>query len=208
MLARSLIVALLIGAAGVFAGRSAGAEAPVSRRALDSLPLQLDGWHGADASPFPDDVVAQLGVDDYIHRVYRGATGAQVGAYIGYYNSQRQGDAIHSPQNCLPGAGWRPIESGTHTIGDGSTHATVNRYVIAKGLDRQVVLYWYQGRGRIVANEYTNKALLMLDAARIRRTNGGLVRLIAPVSTTPTASTAELTAFAAALLPLLSDYLP
>jgi EpsI family protein len=207
MLARALIVSLLIGAAGLVAGRSA-AEAPVSRPGLDSLPRQLDGWQGADAAPFPDDVIAQLGVDDYINRVYRGAAGAPIGVYVGYYASQRQGDAIHSPQNCLPGAGWRPIESGTQTIGEGAQQATVNRYVIAKGLDRQVVLYWYQGRGRIVANEYTNKALLMFDAARIRRTNGGLVRLIAPVTTTETAATAELTGFAAALLPLLSNYLP
>ena len=104
-----------------------------------------------------------------------------VGIYIGYYASQRQGDTIHSPQNCLPGAGWHPVETGVGNLqADGRT-VTVNEFVIQKGLDRQVVFYWYQGRGRVVANEYANKAFLMLDAARLHRTNGGLVRLIAPI---------------------------
>ena len=84
----------------------------------------------------------------------------------------------------------------------------MNRYIIAKGMDRQVVLYWYQGRGRVVANEYANKALLMFDAARLHRTNGGLVRLIAPVATTTADATTSATTFAAALLPQLSRYLP
>jgi EpsI family protein len=128
--------------------------------------------------------------------------------YAGFYHSQRQGDTIHSPQNCLPGAGWRPVASGTVDLSFGGREVTVNRYVIQKGLDRQVVLYWYQGRGRIVANEYFNKALLMLDAARLHRTSGGLVRLLAPVVTTAEAATDELTAFAAALLPYLERHLP
>jgi EpsI family protein len=208
MLGRALVVAAMIGTVGVFANRATGSEASVSRQSLTGFPLQIGDWHGADAAPFADDVLAQLGVDDYINRIYQSTAGGAVGVYIGYYHSQRQGDTIHSPQNCLPGAGWRPIESGAQVIGTGTSAVTVNRYVIAKGLDRQVVLYWYQGRGRVVADEYTNKALLMLDAARLRRTNGGLVRLIAPVETTTTAATAELTAFASALLPSLPDYLP
>jgi hypothetical protein len=80
--------------------------------------------------------------------------------------------------------------------------------VIQKGLDRQVVFYWYQGRGRVIANEYANKALLMLDAARLHRTNGGLVRMITPVVTTAEAATRELTAFATLAFPLLDAHLP
>jgi EpsI family protein len=208
MLGRAMAVAAMIGAVGVFAAQTTGAEAPVTRAALSSFPTEIGPWHGFDAAPFADDVVAQLGVDDYINRIYEGPAGAAVGVYIGYYGSQRQGDTIHSPQNCLPGAGWRPIEAGTQTIATAASTVRVNRYVIAKGLDQQVVLYWYQGRGRVVANEYANKALLMLDAARLRRTNGGLVRVIAPVRTTTTDATDQLTSFAAAILPSLSGYLP
>ena len=94
-----------------------------------------------------------------------------VGLYAGYYRSQRQGDTIHSPQNCLPGAGWRPVSSATINLTSPGGSVPVNQYVIQKGLDQQVVLYWYQGRGRVVANEYANKALLMWDAATLQRTN-------------------------------------
>ena len=115
---------------------------------------------------------------------------------------------IHSPQNCLPGAGWRPVESGVTTLQVGDRAVPVNQFVIQKGLDKQVVFYWYQGRGRVIANEYANKALLMLDAARLHRTNGGLVRLIAPVVSTPDAAKAELAAFAALVFPHLDRHLP
>ena len=105
--------------------------------------------------------------------------------YVGYYASQRQGDTIHSPQNCLPGAGWRPVMAERSTIDLGGRTIPVNRFIIQKGMDRQAVLYWYQGRSRVVASELANKAWLMLDAARLRRTDGGLVRLITPVSSNP-----------------------
>jgi EpsI family protein len=85
---------------------------------------------------------------------------------------------------------------------------TVARYEIAKGVDRQLVLYWYQGRGRIVSGEYANKAWLMFDAARYGRSDGGLVRVITPVWTTREAALAEASSFATALLPQLSRYLP
>jgi EpsI family protein len=100
------------------------------------------------------------------------------------------------------------VSSRIADVRAGDRTLRVNEYVIQKGLDRQVVLYWYQGRGRVVASEYANKALLMLDAARLNRTNGGLVRVIAPVVTTTDAAATELGAFVAALFPHLSKHLP
>jgi EpsI family protein len=131
-----------------------------------------------------------------------------VSLYIGYYASQRQGDTIHSPQNCLPGAGWQVLDSGRVTLTSPAGPVDVNRYLIGKGLDRQMVLYWYQGRNRIIASEYTNKLFLMVDAARLHRTSGGLVRLIAPVGDNVDRAVSELTAFAGALLPQLGAYVP
>jgi EpsI family protein len=208
MLGRAAIVAVMCVAAGALASTASTREATVDRLDLGRLPTTLDSWHGFDLEPLPDDVVTNLGVDDYISRRYEKADAPPVSLYVGYYNSQRQGDVIHSPQNCLPGAGWRPTESGRQVIGTGDGAVEVNRYVISKGLNRQVVLYWYQGRGRVVANEYANKMLLMLDAARLGRTNGGLVRLMTPVVSTTDAATAEVTAFANTLLPHLPRYLP
>jgi EpsI family protein len=208
MIARAAVVVALIACAGWYGARAGSAETVIPREPLSVLPLTLDGWEGRSAAPLADDVLNTLGVDDHISRRYVGQAGMPIGLYVGYYASQRTGDTIHSPQNCLPGAGWRPVASGELSIATPSGRVTVNRYVIQKGLDRQVVLYWYQGRGRVVANEYTNKALLMFDAARLNRTSGGLVRILAPVVTTAEAATDELTAFAAALLPHLNRHLP
>ena len=206
MLSRSAVIVLMVVATGLLAGRPA--ETRVSRTALDTLPLRMDDWQGRDAQPLADDVTAQLGVDDYVNRVYVEASGAPVGVYIGYYASQRQGDTMHSPQNCLPGAGWRPIETGYQDLPTGSASARVNRYVIQKGIDRQVVLYWYQGRGRVVANEYVNKLFLMWDAGRLNRTDGGLVRIIAPAVAGVAEASSTATRFATALMPRLMERLP
>ena len=208
MLTRALVAVALIAAAGVYAGGASAPENAPPRIPLGYAPLSLDGWRGHDAPPFADDVMERLGVDDYIHRRYAGPDGAVVSVYIGYYASQRQGDTIHSPQNCLPGAGWRPVFADRATVPVPAGEVPVNRFVIQKGLDRQAVFYWYQGRGRTVANEFANKALLMLDAARLRRTDGGLVRLITPVGSTPEAAFGTLTSFTTAVFPHLSAHLP
>jgi EpsI family protein len=207
MLARALTVAVLIVAAGTCAQVAAKREVVAPRLPLDELPLRMGEWQGQNSRPFADDVVASLGVDDYINRWYERES-TPVAAYIGYYGSQRRGDTIHSPQNCLPGGGWVPLESGYITIPTERGPVVVNRYEIAKGLNRQMVLYWYQGRGRVVANEYANKAWLMFDVARSGRSSGGLVRLITPVRATPEAATSELSSFAALLLSHLDEYLP
>jgi EpsI family protein len=208
MARRAAVVIALLLMARFFIVHVSSAEAVVPRQPLSTLPLTMGQWHGHEAPPLADDVLAQLGVDDYINREYVVGSAAPVGVYIGYYESQRQGDTVHSPQNCLPGAGWQPIESGLATLESDARTVQVNQYVIQKGLDRQLVFYWYQGRGRIVANEYRNKALLMFDAARLHRTNGGLVRLIAPITTSADAAKTSLSSFATLLLPHLDRHLP
>lgn len=208
MLTRAVIVLMLLAAAGAYASTASRPERVVPRTTLAELPLEIDGWRGYPAAPLADDVVSELGVDDYVNRRYMRDGRVPVSLYVGYYASQRQGDTIHSPQNCLPGAGWQALDAGREGVKLPAGEVDVNRYLIAKGADRQMVLYWYQGRNRVVANEYANKLLLMVDAARHHRTNGGLVRLIAPVDGTGDSALAELTAFAGVLLPKLGAYLP
>jgi EpsI family protein len=207
MLTRALIVVVAIAGAGALVDVAARRHSAAPRSPLSTLPRVIGEWRGLDATPLADDVLATLGVDDYVNRHYaRG--GRPLSAYVGYYADQRSGDAIHSPRNCLPGTGWEPVASGDVPIPSGHGTVTVARYEIAKGSDRQLVLYWYQGRGRIVSGEYANKAWLMLDAARSGRSDGGLVRIIGPVVTSPDETLRELSSFAAALLPHLSRYLP
>jgi EpsI family protein len=208
VLTRAFVAAALIVSAGVYARGATGPERTPARPPLAELPAELGSWQGREAPAFRDDVLAQLGVDDYVNRQYVDGAGIPISVYVGYYASQRQGDTIHSPQNCLPGAGWQPVYADRADIGTGGAAAPVNRFVIQKGLDRQAVFYWYQGRGRIVANEFANKGWLMLDAARLHRTDGGLVRLITPIVSNPEAAFASLTAFSHALMPHLSIHLP
>ena len=207
MVGRALIAAAMIVGAGVYANGASSPERAPSRETLSTTPISVERWRGTDTT-LDDDVVAQLGVDDYINRRYIAADAPPVALYVGYYASQRQGDTIHSPQNCLPGAGWRPVMAERSTIDLGGRTIPVNRFIIQKGMDRQAVLYWYQGRSRVVASELANKAWLMLDAARLRRTDGGLVRLITPVSSSPADAFAALTTFSSALFPYLSTRLP
>jgi EpsI family protein len=208
MVARSLILVALIAAAGVYASGASREETAVARTPLSELPMTIGEWQGRDAAPFDDDIVSALGVDDYINRHYHRDGHPSVAIYVGYYASQRQGDTIHSPQNCLPGAGWRPIPSDRVTIDAAGTRFPVNRYVIQKGIEKQAVIYWYQGRGRVVANEYANKLWLMFDAATMGRTNGSLVRMITPVTTTSSAAFDELAHFTSVLFPRLPSYVP
>lgn len=127
------------------------------------------------------------GFSDYVMRVYEPSEsdGAEVTApwfsvYVGYYESQMQGRTIHSPKNCLPGSGWEALSSRTADLGDG---VAVNRYILQREGERALVLYWYQGRGRVEGNEYVVKWDLLKDAALRGRSDEALVRIVVPIET-------------------------
>jgi EpsI family protein len=129
------------------------------------------------------------------------------------YQSQRQGDTVHSPLSCLRATGSVvEICSVTSTQSDGlPREIEINRYLIRKGVDKQLVLYWYQAHNRVVASEYWGKFYLIADAVRMNRTDGSLVRVIAPIATGADGeSTAEAAAvrFVKSMFPVLSNFLP
>jgi EpsI family protein len=203
--------------AGVIA-RASKSEPVLIRAPLSSLPMQLGEWRGMVQPPLDKEILDVLKVDDYIVRGYLAPGGGAVGLYVGYYASQRQGETMHSPLNCLPGAGWQPFSRGTLTTTvapsptSAPTRIEVNRYLIEKGIDRQLVLYWYQSHGRVVASEYWSKFFLVKDAIQLNRTDGSLVRIIAPIlpRVADGEQQAEQTAlrFLQTLFPQLSSYLP
>ena len=175
-------VCLLLGAA-VIAKASRTEEVP-PRAPFAEFPFQHGAWQGQNTEPFTEEILKVLGADDYLSRFYR-QQNTYVGLYIGYYKSQRQGDTIHSPLNCLPGAGWQPLSKSylPITVVDHAgvpQEIVVNRYVIEKGLEQQVVLYWYQSHGRVIANEYRSKIFMVYDAARLNRSDAALVRVTSP----------------------------
>ena len=115
---------------------------------------------------------------------------------------------MHSPKNCLPGAGWDPIYAGYVAIPFETRQITVNEYVIQKDLDKQMVWYWYQGRGRIIASEYSGKFWMVIDAITHNRTDGALVRLVTPLNDGELNARSRLTAFAQSLFPHLDAIIP
>lgn len=214
MRTRVIVVLLLLVAAWVPVARADRAEETPLRMSFSLFPMQLGEWQGMQRPPFTDKVLAVLGLDDYLTRLYYRQQRA-LDLYIGYWKSQRQGDTIHSPQNCLPGAGWEPVSQGLLTFADprnpGGEPLSVNRIMIQKGLERQLVLYWYQSRGRVVGSEYWSKIYLVLDAARYNRTDAALVRVVVPVGQGKDAeATAEADAlnFVNVLMPQLGNFLP
>jgi EpsI family protein len=198
---------VLIGASLLLNAISHG-EPVVSRQPLRELPYTLASW-GGEEHPLEERIVQAVSVTDYTNRIYRNQADPPVQLYIGYYASQRTGDTIHSPKNCLPGAGWDPIHSGYVSISlpDGQ-QIVVNEYVIARGLDKDLVFYWYQGRGRVIASEYWGKFWMVADAISHNRTDGALVRLLTPMNDGEVQARARLVNFTQLLFPHLGEFIP
>ncbi len=186
------------------------------RAPLSSLPLQIDGWTGTD-SILDRQTLDILGPGDFLVRDYENTGQTEpypqpwINLYIAYFPSQKTGDTIHSPNHCLPGAGWVPTSREVVWIArPGGLSFPVNRYVVSKLGERQLVLYWFQAHGRAVASEYWAKYYLVSDSIRMNRSDGGLVRLMTPMlnGESRDAAQARLMQLGSQLLPLLDSYIP
>jgi EpsI family protein len=186
-------------------------EAQVSRRPFREFPTQLGTWRqvGSDFR-FTPDVEALLRADDYVSRTYARPDGRMVSIYVGYYSTQRSGITYHSPLNCLPGSGWTLNSPAKIRISqdDNSRTFEANRYIIQNGDDREVLVYWFQGRGRAVASEYWDKFYTVIDSARRRRSDGAMVRLMTPVATTEEAALELTTDLAKQISSTIPDFVP
>jgi EpsI family protein len=178
-----MMVAVLLAATAGLAHMSHGESTPPARPLAD-FPTKMGPWGMIIEWPLDKETRDLLGLTDYLNRGYwePGMQKTLLGLYIGYFRSQRSGASIHSPKNCLPGAGWNPTQSGVYQLQlDDGRKVPINLYIIKKGLDSEVVLYWYQAHGRIVASEYWGKFYLVYDALRLNRTDAALVRITVPV---------------------------
>jgi EpsI family protein len=217
-LARTLALCGCFIVAAVVLDHASQSEPVALRMPLASFPTEVEGWKSARSVEFDPKIVTILGVTDYLNRVYvREQDRAQAGLYVGYYKSQRQGESIHSPLNCLPGSGWQPIRSGRAIISipsDASSSLAapsieVNRYVVQKGLDTLLVMYWYQSHGRVIASEYWGKFYLVADALTLNRTDAAMIRVMVPMADSAAADAADRTAthFVQAMVRLLGRHL-
>lgn len=208
---RLVFAAILLAIAGLFLQARSRNEVFPARLPLEQFPAQLGDWTGTDV-PIDKDVLDVLGAGDFLLRVYQDQNRTHyINLFIAYFRSQRAGDTIHSPKNCLPGAGWTQIDSRRITISlPGHDPFPATRYVIAKGDARQVVLYWYWAHNRGVASEYWAKFYLVADSIKMNRSDGSLVRITTPLYPGETVDAAEqrLLPFVSDVVPRLQSYIP
>ena len=205
-----IVVVLLFSVALLLQARSRKEVIP-PRHSLAEFPGVLESWSGTDI-PLDKETRDVLGPGDFLQRGY-GESDREppVDLFIAYFPSQRSGDTIHSPKNCLPGAGWIPVEAGHVMISvPGRPPFLANRYLIALGDQRELVYYWFQAHDRVVASEYWAKLYLITDAIRMNRSDGALVRFSTPIEAEDRSDVAEarINSLAAKVVPLLNAYVP
>jgi len=188
------------------------AEIIPTRESLSEFPMRLGDWTGRRQS-MEGVYLDQLQLDDYVLADYENYGSQSVNLYISYYNSQRKGEAVHSPRACLPGGGWQLRDFDQRTLTtvmvDGRP-LRVNRTLIELGNQRQLVYYWFQQRGRVITNEFVVKWYLFWDALTRQRTDGAMVRLITALPPTSKEADADerLTDMAGLIAPTLTRYVP
>jgi len=208
---RLLIVLLLLGVALFFLQGTSGTHRTPILQTLSKFPHQLKNWKTISSHKSSDEVIKLLGVDDYIEYNYTNAASRVVNFYAAFYESVGTGGGYHSPKNCIPGGGWGIDTVKTINIqqSSGSSPVTVSEMLIRNGNEYQIVLYWYQNRGRIIASEYWEKIYLVLDAIFMKRRDGTFVRLMAQVHDGNIKQTEQdLRQFAALAMNELTNFLP
>ncbi len=204
-----LLVVLLIGGFVVNTWEYLG-EARVERKQLKDFPKTIGAWEqtGGDEK-FNQETLDVLRASDYLLRNYRGTEGRVINFYVGYYASQREGATYHSPLNCLPGSGWVMSEPEKITVTPkGRTPFIANKYLIQNGDHKELLVYWYQGRGRAIASEYWGKIYTVVDSVRLRRSDGAMVRITTPVQGSEAAALQAATELAATSSTMLPEFIP
>jgi EpsI family protein len=209
---RFVVGTLLVALTAVFLQARGRVEVFPPRTPLQLFPASIGPWTGTDAA-IEKDALEVLGNGEFLLRVYQNQEQPQpyVDLFIAYYQSQRTGETPHSPQHCLPGSGWAPLENRRVMLAmPGHQAFPVNRYVISKGEARQIVLYWFWAHDRGVASEYWNKFYLVADSIRMNRSDGSLIRITSPIKAGESVDQAQqrISPFVSSILPMLDSYIP
>jgi EpsI family protein len=179
----SILSVALVAQMGLFYG-AARHENPPEIAPLAGIAQQVDGWQAVRDYPMEQVIEDLLRADDTISRLYTDpGTGETASLFVAFFRTQRTGQTPHSPKNCLPGSGFEPVESGVMDVPvPGHGPVRINRFLVARGEDRSLVLYWYQSRGRTIADEFAAKFWLVADSIRYRRSDTALVRVVVPIA--------------------------
>ncbi len=206
---RALAAALVAQAVAYYAVASRSEKIP-AMASLSGFPTTIGRWTTVREFPIEKEVQDVLKADDTVNRLYADPQREVVSFFLAYFKTQRYGQAPHSPKNCLPGSGWQPLDDRKVPIEvpGRETPIVVNQYVISRGDQQSVVLYWYQSHSRVIAGEFAAKFWLVADAIRTRRSDTALVRIIVPVAKDVEAARITATEFARAVYPAVARQLP
>lgn len=177
------------------------------RAPLETIPTVFEGFRGYD-QVISEEEQRVAGMSDYVLRAFTRDSLVAFSVYVGYYEQQTQGRTIHSPRNCLPGAGWEALSAGREAVPIAGDTVLINRYELANGDNRALVYYWYQGRGRVESSEYKVKWDLLRDAALSGRSEEALVRIVVPINGSIADPDALARKIAAELVPEVEQRLP
>ena len=187
------------------------AESAPPPPASANFPAAFGSWKVFRQDPIDSETARELKADLLVSQSYlKAPTPSFASLLVAWYQSQRDGTRQpHSPKVCLPGAGWTPRIADEVTLETAAGDITVNRYVVDQGLQRAVVLYWYQSSRRVVAGEWAAKFWVVADSLRLKRTDTALVRVVTwSTNETDQAATLSAAGFARNLYPALREYLP
>ena len=209
--AKFITILLLLQTAVLYS--SVRPESVPANAPLSALPHKLGSWNFFREDPVDQETQDVLKADDLLFRFYVDPAQSRttaVSLFVAAFRSQRNGKTPHSPKNCLPGSGWTQLSNSLYTIQlDSGQPIEVNRYIVTHGEERSLVMYWYQSRNRVVADEFKAKFWVMADALRLNRTDTALVRVVVPVVDRNEDQATQLaTSFIKSFFQPLHSYLP
>jgi exosortase D (VPLPA-CTERM-specific) len=209
--AKFVVTALIMFGTAAFLQAHLQGEVFPPRQPLSSLPGNFGEWSGVD-HPIDEETLKVLGNGEFLLRDYASerSQDPSINLFVAYYPTQEYGDSIHTPRQCIVGSGYISIRREVVQLPGPHGAFPVNRWVAAKGLERNLVLYWFQAHGREVPSEYAAKYYLIHDSIRLRRSDGGLVRLLTPMypNESPDAAQARIMKLGDQIVPLLDQYIP
>jgi EpsI family protein len=205
-----VLTLVLLAQAVLFYTASHGERIPLEKP-LDQFPSRVGSWRLAQTGVIEQEVKDVLKADDLLTRWYADPSLGGANLFVAFFKTQRTGQSPHSPKNCLPGSGWSPSSSGVIDVSIPSLDRTIriNRYIVTKGDEKSLVLYWYQSQNRVIADEFAAKFYLVADSIQHHRSDTALVRIVVPVTAAGDDRATDIgTAFAKAVYPVLRAYLP